>query len=208
MEHKVTVVGIGPGAPDYLLPVAARTIAAARIIVGSKRAIAAFAPAQARTYVIDRDIRGVIDYIRAQLPADDVVVLVSGDPGFYSLLSALRQEFAREHLRVIPGVSSVQLAFARLAELWQDAELISMHGRTAADAALGYTPGRKLGILTDPQHNPAHIASLLLSFGWPPASPVWLCANLSYENEQIVPLTLAEAVNKPGFDHSVMVVTA
>jgi cobalt-precorrin-7 (C5)-methyltransferase len=208
MEHKITVVGIGPGSPDYLLPVAARAINAARIIVGSKRAIAAFAPTTAETYIIDRDIRGVLTYIRAQLSTDDVVVLVSGDPGFYSLLSALRQEFGAERLRVIPGISSVQLAFARIAELWQGAELISMHGRTAADETLRYLPGKKLGILTDSQHNPSHIAQMLIAFGWPPATQVWLCANLSYENEQIFAVSLAEAVNTPGFDHSVMVVTA
>lgn len=208
MEHKITVVGIGPGSPDYLLPIAAQTINAARIIVGSKRAIEAFAPAAAKAYIIDRDIRGVLAYIRAQLSADDVVVMVSGDPGFYSLLAALRQEFGAERLQVIPGISSVQLAFARIAELWQEAELISMHGRTAADDTMRYMPGKKLGILTDPQHNPRHIAQLLIAFGWPPATPVWLCANLSYENEQLFAVSLAEAVKTPGFDHSVMVVTA
>lgn len=208
MEHKITVVGIGPGSPDYLLPVAARAIAAAQVVVGSKRAIAAFAPESARTYSIDRDIKGVLNTIRTQLLTDDVAVLVSGDPGFYSLLAALRREFGTEYLQVIPGISSVQLAFARVAELWQDAELISMHGRTAEAAELRYLPGKKLGILTDPQHNPRHIAQVLLAFGWPSQTPVWLCANLSYENEQIVSVSLAEAVNTPGFDHSVMVVTA
>ena len=208
MEHRITVVGIGPGSPDYLLPVAARAINAAQIIVGSKRALSAFAPATAETYVIGRDIRSVLAYIHTKLSADDVVVMVSGDPGFYSLLSALRQEFGAARLHSIPGISSVQLAFARIAELWQDADLISMHGRTVADETLHYLPGKKMGILTDPQNNPCHIAQVLIDFGWPTETPVWLCANLSYENEQVLAVTLADAVNIPGFDHSVMVVTA
>lgn len=208
MEHRITVVGIGPGSPEYLLPVAARAIHAARVVVGSKRAISAFAPASAKTYSIDSDITGVMDYIRTQLTNEDVVVLVSGDPGFYSLLSALRREFGAEHLHSIPGISSVQLAFARIAEIWQDADLISMHGRTVADEKLHYLPGKKMGILTDPQHNPRHIAQVLINFGWPPETSAWLCANLSYEDEQILAVTLAEAVSISGFDHSVMVVTA
>lgn len=208
MEHKITVVGIGPGSPDYLLPAASQAIAAARVLVGGKRALDTLAPCGAATKVIDKDINGVMKFIERQLPDNDIVVMVSGDPGFYSLLSALRLKFSPEKLTVIPGISSVQLAFARLAEVWQDALLVSMHGRTANDTALQYEPGKKLGILTDSIHNPRYIAQVLAGHGWPGEAKVWLCANLSYENEQIAGMTLQEAINVAGFEHCVMVVAA
>lgn len=207
-RYRIVVVGIGPGSPDYVLPIASRTILNARVLVGSKRALDTFAADGQVTKVIDKDIKSVLDFIEEQLANQDVVVMVSGDPGFYSMLVALRNRFAAECITVIPGISSVQLAFARVAEAWQGAALISMHGRTVADEVLRYRPGYKLGILTDTQHNPANISRILLDQGWPKATRVWLCANLSYDNEVVAAMTLAEVTETPGFEHSVMVVKA
>ena len=206
MEHKIIVVGIGPGSPDYILPIASRTIAEAKVLVGSERALTEFAPSHIITKVIDRDIKGVMDFIRESLQLNDVVVMVSGDPGFYSLLSALNANFPKPQIMVIPGISSVQLAFARNAEVWQDAQLISMHGRQASDEDLQYKPLKKLGILTDHEHNPNFIAQVLLNHGWPITSTVWLGEGLSYETENTKKLTLGETKNILGFTHCVMVV--
>lgn len=208
MENKIIVVGIGPGSPDYLLPVAKQAIEKARIIVGNKRALKTFAPDGAETRVIDGDIRGSLSYIKDKSNQDNVVVMVSGDPGFYSMLAALKTEFPPERLIVIPGVSSVQLAFARIGQVWQDASLISFHGRIAPDAEITYTPGKKLGILTDSKHNPSTIAEILLLNNWPLTTAVWLCANLSYENERILETNLDQARGVDGFSHCVMVVIA
>jgi len=206
MEHKIIVVGIGPGSPDYILPIASRSITEAKVLVGSQRALDAFAPSHIKTKVIDKDINGVLTFIRESLATNHVVVMVSGDPGFYSLLAALRSKFSQSQINVIPGISSMQLAFARMSEVWQDAQLISMHGRQASDEDLQYRVNKKLGILTDYEHNPSHIAQVLLEHGWPGASQVWLGAGLSYENEQCRILTLSETVEITGFNHCVMVV--
>jgi cobalt-precorrin-7 (C5)-methyltransferase len=208
MEYKIIVVGIGPGSPEYVLPVAMHTIELASVLIGSKRALDTFASSSVKTKVIDKDICGVLSFIRENLKNSNVVVMVSGDPGFYSFLAALNQEFLPEQITVIPGISSVQLAFARIAQPWQDATLISMHGRTAAESSLAYRENKKLGILTDHCHNPQHIAQILLNQGWPPATQVWLCTNLSYEQEEVLATTLQEAVLLEGFAHCVMVVLA
>ena len=206
MEHKIIVVGIGPGSPDYILPVASRIIAQAKVIVGSQRALTAFAPSHATSKVIDNDLNGVLDFITKALMDKDVVVMVSGDPGFYSFLATLRARFSSECITVIPGISSIQLAFARISEIWQNAVLISMHGRQAKDIDLNYCPDKKLGILTDYEQNPLYIAKVLREHGWPSSAKVWLCANLSYENERIKEITLGEIKDVDGFTHCVMVV--
>ncbi|VBB06842.1 tetrapyrrole methylase [Lucifera butyrica] len=205
MEHKIIVVGIGPGSPDYLPPVSQRAIDRAAVLVGSARALAAFA-AEVETYVIDRDIPAVLAFIRQKRQECEVVVLVSGDPGFYSLLAALRQEFPPEAVTVIPGISSLQLAFARLGEIWQDAVLVSLHGRKVNDGVLAYEANKKLGILTDREYNPRKISQLLLERGWPAAAKTWLCANLSYDTEEICAATLEQAAQLDGYNHCVMVV--
>lgn len=207
MEHKIIVVGIGPGSPDYILPVASRIIAGAKVLVGSRRALTTFAPNHPAAKVIDNDLNGVLAFIAASLMDNDVVVMVSGDPGFYSFLATLKTRFVSDCITVIPGISSTQLAFARITETWQDASLISMHGRHAKDMDLNYSPVKKLGILTDSEHNPLYIAKVLLEHGWPSHAKVWLCANLSYENERIKQFTLGEIKEAEGFSHCVMVVT-
>jgi cobalt-precorrin-7 (C5)-methyltransferase len=206
MEHIITVVGIGPGSPDYLLPIAQKAINEAQVLVGSKRALAQFAPKGSESKVINKDIAGTLTYIRQRLIQTDVVVMVSGDPGFYSMLTTLQREFSADKLRVLPGLSSVQLAFAEIGLSWHDATLISFHGREAAEG-LAYSRGRKLGILTDNTHNPAYIARLLSAAGWPAESKVWLCERLSYEDQQIIKITLRETERISGFAQCVMVVT-
>lgn len=206
MEHKIIVVGIGPGSPDYILPVASRLIAQAKVLVGSQRALTTFAPSHTVSKVIDNDLSGVLTFITTSLVDSDVVVMVSGDPGFYSFLATLKTKFASEQITVIPGISSMQLAFARISEIWQDAVLISMHGRQAKDTDLNYSPDKKLGILTDFEQNPLFIAKILIEHGWPLYARVWLCDNLSYDNERIKQLTLDAIENVDGFTHCVMVV--
>lgn len=200
------VVGIGPGSPDYLLPIAKRAIENARVLVGSKRALDSFARDNIATKVIGRDIKDVIDFIKHKLTIQDVVVMVSGDPGFYSLLGALQGNFPSSQLTVIPGISSVQLAFARISQLWHNASLVSMHGREPSADCLKYEVNKKLGILTDFTYNPQKISQTLIAHGWPIESQVWLCENLSYDNERIVPSTLKQITTMEGFCHCVMVV--
>lgn len=208
MENKIIVVGIGPGSEDYLLPIARKAIDKAKFIVGSKRAIHTLVHHEAVTKYIDKDIAGVYDFIRKNLGSDDVTVLVSGDPGFYSLLVGLRKHFSEKCIQVIPGISSVQLAFARISEPWHDAVLLSMHGRCVEQDKLCYEDGRKLAFLTDAINSPRKIAEKLLHAGWPKESTVWLCEKLSYETENIVMLSLDDAVTGQGFEHCVMVVKA
>ena len=149
VTHKIIVAGIGPGNPAYLLPKAQNTIANARILVGGRRALEDFAHPAAKTCAIGADIPGVLAFICTSLAENDVVVMVSGDPGYYSLLDALRRTFPLDQIEVIPGISSLQLAFSRLALPWHNARLLSFHGREPLPEELFRAPGAVLGMLTD-----------------------------------------------------------
>ena len=200
------MAGIGPGNPDYVLPAAARAIREAAVLVGSRRALADFARRDQATFPITGDIAGVLRFIGAQRQSCEVVVMVSGDPGYYSLLDALRREFSASEIQVIPGISSVQFAFARLALPWHDARLLSMHGRRPPDDALRYAPGAMLGLLTDKEYSSRTIPALLMKLGWPELASVSICARLSYEDETIVSTTLKDAAAAPEETHCIMVV--
>lgn len=200
------VAGIGPGHPDYVLPAALRAIREAKVLVGGSRALSDFAREGQRTMTIRGDIPAVLSFIREALADSDVVVMVSGDPGYFSLLDALRRDFDEKCLTVIPGISSVQFAFARLALPWHDASLLSFHGRRPSDDELAYAPGRVIGMLTDGKNSSRTIPKLLMDMGWPKDAKAAICARLSYEDESIVRTTLAGAAEEKEETHCVLVV--
>lgn len=206
MAGMIYVIGIGPGSPDYVLPIAMKIISSVPALAGSSRALQTFAECSQETYSIGGKIEDTLNWLEMKVQMKDVAVLVSGDPGYYSLLVALRRRFSAENLKVIPGISSVQLAFARIAEVWQDAELVSLHGRQAAEDFWPYRQGRKVAFLTDRHNCPSVIAACLLKAGWPSETKVWLCERLSYDDEKIAALSLAETEKVKGFEACVMVV--
>ena len=205
MQNKIIVVGIGPGNPDYIVPKGLKAIRQAKFLVGGRRALSQFAVDEQETCPITADIQGVMDFIRVKLQQADVVAMVSGDPGYYSLLDALRREFPAEQITVIPGISAMQYAFARLALPWHDATLASFHGRTPTAEEIAYTPGKILGLLTDSQHNSQTIAKILMKAGWPSEQPLHICSRLSYEDEEIITTTLQEAETLPLYNHCILI---
>ena len=194
--NEIIVAGIGPGHPDYILPAAARAIHEAKVLVGGRRALAQFARPQGEgqlTMAVTGNIDSVMQFIRENLELSSVVVMVSGDPGYFSLLDALRRHFPPACLRVIPGLSAMQLAFARLAL----PRLLSFHGRVPAEERLAHVPGAVLGMLTDRTFTSKTIPAVLLAHDWPPETRLFICARLSYEDEQIVATTLSGAQKLP-----------
>lgn len=208
--HRIIVAGIGPGNPDYMVPEAQKAIRNAKVLVGGSRALSQFGSkveGQA-TMAIKGDIVAVMDFIAEKLQEDDVVTMVSGDPGYFSLLDALRRYFPEEIIRVIPGISSMQLAFARLALPWHEADLLSFHGRRPGAEKLVYAAGRLLGMLTDRKFNSCTIPRLLVEMGWPKETELAICTRLSYDDEQIIRTTLAGAADHEAYGHCILVVKA
>ena len=100
----------------------------------------------------------------------------------------------------------MQLAFAKIALPWHDATLLSFHGRQPARAALEYSAGKILGLLTDAEFNSATISKILIDCGWSGNSSVTICARLSYPDEKIFTTTLATAAQSLPVKHCVLIV--
>ena len=205
IKHKIIVAGIGPGHEDYMAPAARRAVSSAKALVGGKRALSQFASEGQKTMAVTRDIPAVMEFIREALGLSDVVVMVSGDPGYYSMLDVLRREFPEDILRVIPGISSLQAAFSRLALPWHGARLLSFHGRRPASEELSYWKGGLVGMLTDGIHHSRKIAELFLEQGWPEQAKLFVCQRISYEDERILSMTLAEAADGEEIGNCVLI---
>jgi len=106
--------------------------------------------------------------VQAVVDADGpVVVLASGDPGFFGIVRLLRERVGESELEVLPGVSSVALAFARVGLSWDDAVVVSAHGREAGPgrAAAVCRAHPKVAVLTDSTVGPAELAACLQGAG-------------------------------------------
>ena len=206
MENKIVVAGIGPGNEDFITPAALKKIRAAKFLVGGRRALAEFAAQNQITCLITRDLDASINFIREKILLGDVVVMVSGDPGYYSLLDLLRKNFPPQLIEVIPSISSMQLAFAKIALPWHDATLLSFHGRLPARESLNFSAGKILGLLTDAEFNSKTISEILLECGWHKNSSVTICEKLSYPDEKISVTTLADAAQAEPVKHCILIV--
>ena len=206
MSNRIIVAGIGPGGKDFISPAASEKISAAKFLLGGRRALADFARDGQETFPITRDIDAAIDFIRDKLELGNVVVMVSGDPGYYSMLDTLRKNFPPTLIEVVPSISAIQLAFAKISLPWHSATLLSFHGREPSSEALKFSAGKVLGLLTDAQHNSATISRRLMDCGWSSSSLVTVCDRLSYPDEKIFTTTLAEAAQSEAVSHCVLIV--
>ena len=207
MQNKIIVTGIGPGSEDFITPAALKKIRAAKFLVGGRRALNEFASVNQITCTITRDLDTTINFIRKKILLGEVVVMVSGDPGYHSILNLLRKNFSTELIEVIPSISAMQLAFAKISLPWHDATLLSFHGSQPARASVEFTKGKILGLLTDTKFNSATIAQILMAeYGWDKNSSVTICEKLSYPDEKIFTTTLAAAAQAEPVNSCVLIV--
>ncbi|MGI9860318.1 precorrin-6y C5,15-methyltransferase (decarboxylating) subunit CbiE [Moorella naiadis] len=190
----LAVIGVGPGTPEYLTPAACQAARAAEILVGGRRALDLFADLPREKQVLGGDLEKVYTFLQEVRPRP-TAVLVSGDPGFYSLLGWLRRKFPGEKITVIPGISSVQLAFARLGRGWEGAIFLSLHGRPLTTLA-PYLPrltekSVQLALLTGGSNTPAALGSYLASHGLADLM-LWIGWELGTKKEGTIWLTAAE----------------
>jgi len=122
----LTVVGAGPGSLEYLPPIAVQAIKEAELVIGSKRLLDTIAAFKSEKVYL-KDINYSPQKVLALANSKKTVLLVSGDPGLFSLakkITALTNE-----VKIIPGISAAQLLCARLAKSWEQVSFISLHGQ-------------------------------------------------------------------------------
>jgi len=213
----ITVVGMD-GSP--LSPQAEAALRSATLMVGGRRHLAALpalaasrsgpgsgagdVPAVAQPGAVVRTVvLGELAPALDALAAHDgnAVVLASGDPGFFGIVRALRERGLAAV--VLPAVSSIALAFARAGLPWDDAVVVSVHGRDPRPAINVCRAHPKVAVLTGPGAGPAEIAAALA--GWDRRLVV--CEQLGSGDEQITEYSPASA-DRAWTDPNVVLVLA
>ena len=206
MKNKINVLGLGPGNLDYTLPIVLKEIEKSDVIIGGKRHIESLGKyAENKEYCyINADLQRVLDFIKENRDKKMSLIL-SGDTGFYSMLTFMRKHFEASELNVIPGISSIQYMFAKISDYWNNAFISSVHGREM-DYVEKLREFGKIGLLTDNKNTPQKISETLIEAGMD-SSIIFVGENLSYENEQILELSVKEMVKaEKKFEMNVVVI--
>lgn len=167
--------------------------------------------------------RKISDFRTSSLPSfRTIVLLASGDPMFFGIGRRAVREFGKENVEIIPDLSSIQLAFSRIKEPWDDAFLMSLHGgpdpekRRRLPYEITDIPSmlqnhNKIAILTDKENNPTIIAKSFLKSSALPhfrtsALKIYVCERLGYNDERIIEGTPQEIAEMTFSEPNVVIV--
>lgn len=200
---KVYVIGIGMGNVDTLTVGAKRTIESSGLLIGAPRLLEPFAHLECErcASILPDDIAATL---AAHPQCERASVLMSGDVGFYSGATKLYERLEGFEVEVVPGISSLQYFCSRLRTTWQDAALVSAHGRS--HNAVGVIQSHeKTFCITGGKTKVNDICAALAECG---LGEVRVAAGerLSYDDERIVRGTAADLAEQDFLDLAVMLV--
>jgi precorrin-6B C5,15-methyltransferase / cobalt-precorrin-6B C5,C15-methyltransferase len=153
---RITVVGLDGRPLDEEIE---RLLGDADLVAGGRRHLEMLGVDRDRAVVLKGDLSEALARIKGT--EGPVVVLASGDPGFFGIVRLLGGRLGRENLRILPGLSSVALAFASAGLSWDDAVTVSAHGRDPRRAVNVCRAHPKVAVLTSPEFGPAELAEEL-----------------------------------------------
>lgn len=180
MPQKIYLVGAGITGWEGFGSKALEVIGKAEVLIGHQRHLDIFPDFIGEKRPLD-DLAAMLDFLRNT--DKRVVVFGSGDPNFFGVGRFLLRNLPKERFEIFPNVTSIQYAFARIKEPWDDAIFVSVHGRGMKPAIDRIVAAEKAAILTDGVNTPAAIARELIARG-AEGYEAWVCEDLGLATEK------------------------
>lgn len=163
--ENVFVVGMGMSAAD-VTAAQLEIIQSAGILVGAQRHLDWFKDLSMEKRAIRGNVAEIIDFIGKHRADRRIVVLASGDPLFYGIGVQIAGALGCDQVTVLPNITSIAAAFARIGQPWNDADVISLHGRDRRfDVLAALKRKAAVAVLTDPVQSPRWLAQWLMGKG-------------------------------------------
>ncbi len=166
----IYIIGVGSSGRASLGKEALEIIDRSKLLVGTWRFIEEFSDFPGDIFIFDGALKEAFALVEER-KRQPVAFLATGDPLLYGIGATLIKRFGRRNTRVIPNVSIVQEAFARIKESWEGVEVISLHGsgkngpRTIDNTIADIVESTRCAIFTDSTNTPSSIAKALLERG-------------------------------------------
>lgn len=180
---SIHVIGAGIAGQEGFTPQALELINKSTLLFGAERLLALFPDYAGERVAVDENNLGIM-VTALQECEGRAVVLSSGDPLFFGTGRYLLRNLPDELIEFLPNVTSVQYAFAKIREPWDDAVFVSVQGRMLKDVVDRIVANDKAAVLTDGVNTPGMIGRELLSRNRS-GYKAYLCENLGTDEEKI-----------------------
>ena len=201
--EKVHIIGIGDDGLDGLTGTSRQLIERADLLVGAEYTLALVPSARGERLPVGGNLDPAVKRI-ASAPEKRIAVLVSGDPLFYGLARYLCDKLGKDRFEVVPHVSSMQLAFARVKESWEDAYLTNLANHPLPQVLERIRVADTVGLFTSDQCPPAAVARGLLDRKIDYFS-AYVCENLGSPDERVTQGSLVELAGQEFASLNVMI---
>lgn len=164
--NTLYVCGAGSGDPAQVTPEVTEAVSSSRAVACAPR-LAHLAAGHPNVIEMN-DFKECFIRLHEELKLGDAAVLVSGDTGIFSLLPLIKKNFPDAEITALPGISSLQTLCAKACETWQDAVILSGHGREIDEARIldAAEHNRSVIFFCDARHDPAWLCSVLKDNGF------------------------------------------
>ena len=201
---QVKVIGIGPGNPELLTGAAQKALATCTLLAGDKRMLSQLESSGKRLFPTIKTAE-LVEIAKAADPERDILgILVSGDVGFFSLAQTIAGKLPDCRVERYCGISSLVYFAAKLGLAWEDAKIISMHGRNQ-NLVRAVRENKKVFALTGGENSVARLCAELTAHGLG-ALQVYAGESLSYPEDKLSRGTAAELAGQTFSSLAVMFV--
>jgi precorrin-6Y C5,15-methyltransferase (decarboxylating) len=192
--QKIYIIGIGDDGLEGLTTAARKIIAEAQMLLGDEQAMAATHNQTAQRVELGTNLEATVHRI-AENTNRRIVILANGDPLFYGTARYLCDKLGKERFEVVPHVSSMQLAFARVKESWDEAYLTNLANQQLDLAIERIRTAEKVGLFTTEQHPPSAVAQALLDRNID-YFYAYVCENLGSPDERVFQGELSDVASQ------------
>jgi precorrin-6Y C5,15-methyltransferase (decarboxylating) len=190
-EAKIYVIGVGSDGLAGLTARARDLILNADLVIGSDRSQELVTEARGERLNVGSNLPEVVRVLEANLGRKRMVVLAGGDPLFYGVARYLCDKLGKDNFDVLPHVSSMQLAFARVKESWEEAYLTNLATHPLESVLDRIRIAEVVGLFTSETESPPRVARELLARGLD-YFRVYVCENLGSPDERVTQGELAD----------------
>ncbi len=203
MDDKITIIGIGDDGFEGLTRQALEHIETAGTLLGPANLLSKVESGKQTLVPLSADLAQAAASIQAAR-AKPLVLLASGDPLFYGTARFLCEQLGKDRFEVLPHVSSMQLAFARVKESWEEAYLTNLATQPLARVVEKIRSAEKVGVFTSDENSPAALAQALLDKGIDYFT-AYVCENLGSPDERVTRGSLSDIIAQSFGNLNVMV---
>ena len=201
--EKVHIVGIGDDGVEGMTAQARRLVEAADVLVGPESCGTLMPETIRGRLVAAANLEELVERIEAA-GTKRVVVLASGDPLFYGTARYVCSKLGKDRFEVVPHVSSMQLAFARVKESWEEAFLANLSGQSIERVIDRVRSSETAGLFTSDQWPAPAVARALLDEGID-YFQAYVCENLGSPDERVTQGSLADIAKDSFASPNVMI---